>query len=122
MLLFYNGIIHTMDAAQPDGGYCAGRRQWTHRAGRRDLADLATLPAASRIDLGGRTLIPGFNDAHVHIWKLGLLLTVQIDARGLPDIPTIVERFRERAASDAAGDVADRARLQRGRPRRSTAT
>src|SRR5579862_5634185 len=101
MLLFYNGVIHTLDAAHPtveavlvdDSGRIA-------QVG--STADLAT-PAVKRVDLGGRTLIPGLNDAHVHIWKLGLLLTVQLDARGLPDIPTIAERFRERAAQSPAG-------------------
>ncbi len=101
MLLFDNGVIHTLDPAHPtveavlvdDGGQIA-------RVGKAD--DLMTR-AAKRVDLGGRTLIPGLNDAHVHIWKLGLLLTVQIDARGLPDIPTIADRFRERAAQSPAG-------------------
>ncbi|MEO8397743.1 MAG: amidohydrolase family protein, partial [Chloroflexota bacterium] len=68
-----------------------------------DINNLATMPPFKRIDLEGRTLIPGFNDAHVHIWKLGLLLTTQIDARGMPDIPTIAAQFRERAAKTAPG-------------------
>src|SRR5690242_19477242 len=28
---------------------------------------------ARRIDLEGRTVVPGFNDAHAHIWKIGHL-------------------------------------------------
>ncbi|HLU77799.1 MAG TPA: amidohydrolase [Burkholderiales bacterium] len=99
MLLFTNGIIRTMDPAAPvveavlvgDDGRIAA----TGRA-----ADLDK-PGVRRVDLGGATLLPGFNDAHVHIWKLGLLLTVQVDARSAvaPDIDTIVARFRERAAT-----------------------
>jgi predicted amidohydrolase YtcJ len=101
MLLFHNGIIHTMDSAHPraeavlvsDDGRILG-------VGSAD--DLAT-GDVRRVDLDGQTLIPGFNDAHVHIWKLGLLLTVQIDARGVPDIPSISAQFRERAAQTPAG-------------------
>ena len=102
MLLFYNGVIHTMDPAQPTAELIlVNDRGRIVLVG--DINNLATMPPFKRIDLDGRTLIPGFNDAHVHIWKLGLLLTVQIDARGLPDIPTIAERFRERAAKTSPG-------------------
>ena len=102
MLLFYNGVIHTMDPAQPTAELIlVNDRGRVVLVG--DINNLATMPPFKRIDLEGRTLIPGFNDAHVHIWKLGLLLTTQIDARGLPDIATIVGRFRERAAKMPPG-------------------
>ncbi len=105
MELFYKGTIHTMDVHQPttealligDDGRIAAIGA---------LADLAAhAPQARRVDLGGQTLIPGFNDAHVHIWKLGLLLTVQVDARtaAAPSIPTIIERFRARASVTVPG-------------------
>jgi predicted amidohydrolase YtcJ len=88
------------------------------------MNELTTVPPVRRVDLGGRTLIPGFNDAHVHVWKLGLLLTTQIDARGLPDIESILDRFRERVAKLPAGtwlsgrgyneaDLAERRHLNR---------
>ena len=43
------------------------------------------------VDLGGRTLIPGFNDAHVHVSWLGMLLTSLVDTRihVAPNIPSI---------------------------------
>jgi predicted amidohydrolase YtcJ len=100
MLLFHNGVIHTMDGAFPnpeavllqdDGRILA--------VGTLGDVDAAAQPNTRWIDLEGRTLLPGFNDAHVHIWKLGLLLTVQVDARHsvAPDIETIIERFGDRA-------------------------
>ena len=98
MLLFQNGIIHSMDPAHPRPECVAvgfdGRIAYA--------GDLIGAPAGARVrrvDLQGRTLIPGFNDAHVHIWKLGLLLTVQVDARGAaaPDIPAIIRAFQARA-------------------------
>jgi predicted amidohydrolase YtcJ len=102
MFLFYNGIIHTMDPAHPTAELVllssSGKIALIG-----DMNDLTTVPPVRRVDLGGRTLIPGFNDAHVHVWKLGLLLTTQIDARGLPDIESILDRFRERVAKAPAG-------------------
>ncbi len=102
MLLFTNGTIHTLDPRYP-----APEALLVGDGGRiRAVGSLTDCQAAAprqtrRVDLAGRTLIPGFNDAHVHIWKLGLLLTVQVDARrdAAPDIPAIVARFRERAAA-----------------------
>ncbi len=98
MHLFHNGTIHTMDAAFPapeavavgDDGHIVY------------VGDLSGAPANAtvrRVDLAGGTLLPGFNDAHVHIWKLGLLLTVQVDARGAaaPNIPAIIAAFADRA-------------------------
>ena len=96
MLLFYNGVIHTMNPAQPSAELVlVGDSGRIVLVG--DIHNLATLPPVRRIDLDGRTLIPGFNDAHVHIWKLGLLLTVQIDARqsaGHPDDRRALPRTR----------------------------
>jgi predicted amidohydrolase YtcJ len=98
MLLFHHGIIRTCDPHVPAPECVAvsydGRIAYA--------GDLIGAPAGARVrrvDLQGRTLLPGFNDAHVHIWKLGLLLTVQVDARGAaaPDIPAIVRAFAARA-------------------------
>jgi hypothetical protein len=105
--LFFNGSIHTMDARYPSPTVVLagddGRIEWIG-----DMTSLPTLERANkvkRVDLEGRTLIPGFNDAHVHIWKLGLLLTVQVDARkaAAPDIPSIIARFHEKAESVPPG-------------------
>lgn len=96
MLIFYNGVIHTLDAARPTADCVVvgddGRILY--------VGDLAAAPAhAQRVDLAGATLLPGFNDAHVHIWKLGLLLTVQVDARGdaAPTIRGIIDAFKASA-------------------------
>ncbi len=105
MIIFYNGVIHTIDRAlpQPDIVVVDDVSGRIRTVGRLDLR--TTMPPMQRIDLDGRTLLPGFNDAHVHIWKLGLLLTVQVDARRAvaPDIRAIVEAFRQRAATTPAG-------------------
>lgn len=106
MHLFHNGTIHTFDPAIPQAeALLTGDDGRILAVGR--LADVeAAAPAGTpRINLGGSTLIPGLNDAHVHIWKMGLLLTTQVDARRAlaPDIPAIIGRFRDRAQSLPAG-------------------
>jgi predicted amidohydrolase YtcJ len=60
--------------------------------------------ATRRIDLGGRTLIPGFNDAHAHIWKIGHLLTTMVDLRRVESLDALTEQVR-RAADRLPGDA-----------------
>lgn len=81
----------------------SGRIRWAGSLDALPAIEGANTP--KRINLEGRTLIPGLNDAHVHIWKLGLLLTVQVDARAAaaPDIASIVMNFKTRAQETPPG-------------------
>ena len=49
-----------------------------------------------RIDLAGRCVVPGFSDAHAHIWKIGHLLTTLLDLRRTVSIPDLMESVRAR--------------------------
>jgi predicted amidohydrolase YtcJ len=46
-----------------------------------------------RLDLEGRTLLPGFNDAHIHVWKVGHLLTSLVDLRDATSLAEVRERL-----------------------------
>ena len=37
-------------------------------------------------DVKGKTILPGFNDAHIHVWKVGQLESFIIDLRGIESI------------------------------------
>lgn len=103
MDLFHNGTIHSMDPAAPNPeAVLVGEDGRIAAVGQ--LVDLDK-PGVRRVDLGGRTLIPGFNDAHVHVTWLGLLLTQLVDARihVAPDIPAIVAAYADRAQKESAG-------------------
>jgi predicted amidohydrolase YtcJ len=99
MLLFSNGIIHTVDPDMPNPeAVLVGDDGRIAAVGARAALER---PGVRHIDLAGRTLIPGFNDAHVHVSWLGLLLTSLVDARihVAPNIGAIVERLAARAQS-----------------------
>ncbi len=103
MRLFHNGPIHTRDVEQPASeAVLVNDDGRIHSVG--NLRDFEQ-PGVERIDLGGRTLIPGFNDAHVHVSWLGLLLTQLVDVRihQAPNIPAVIESFAERARREAVG-------------------
>lgn len=103
MLLFSNGTIHTVDPSlpNPEAVLVGGDGRIAAVGARADL----DRPDLRHVDLAGRTLIPGFNDAHVHVSWLGMLLTSLVDTRihVAPNIPAIVERLAARARSQPAG-------------------
>jgi predicted amidohydrolase YtcJ len=59
-----------------------------------------------RIDLKGRSLMPGFNDAHIHVQWMGLMLILMVDATipNAPDIPTIIDLYRQKAQERPASE------------------
>lgn len=64
----------------------------------------AAAPGARVFDLGGRTVIPAFHDAHAHVWKIGHLLTTMLDLRGIDSIDALVAKvaaFRARLPAAA---------------------
>ncbi len=79
-LLILNAAVHTMDDAQPTAEAIAvlGNRIAAvgTTAGLRPLAG----PKTRVIDAGGRSVLPGFNDAHVH-WLMGGFSITNVDLR-----------------------------------------
>src|SRR5438105_15507295 len=104
-LIIHNGTIHTMDPLHPAAEAVAIAGGRILAVGQLEAVESTAHANTRRLDLGGRCLIPGFNDAHVHLWKVGMLLTKMVDARqtSTPTIPLIVEAFRKRAASTPTG-------------------
>lgn len=105
MQLFTNGIIHTIDATHPaPEAVLVGDNGRILAVGSRPALQRQA-PNATLVDLAGHTLIPGFNDAHVHVSWLGLLLTQLVDCRShvAPNIPAIIARLAERAQREPAG-------------------
>jgi predicted amidohydrolase YtcJ len=45
------------------------------------------------VDLQGNTLLPGFIDAHIHVWKVGNLMTYTLDLRGVKSITEIQQKL-----------------------------
>ena len=122
-LILVNGDIRTMDPANPHAEAVA-------IAGGRFLAvgtnaEIAAMPTsgAKRIDLGGRTTLPGFIDAHLHTASSGLrhLKEVNCDLRSIAAIQSAI---RERAAKTQPGQwvlgfMYDDTKTAEGRPLRT---
>jgi predicted amidohydrolase YtcJ len=117
-LILFNGNIHTMDAASPHAQAVAILAGKFFAVGSNE--EIGNLSGATRVDLGGRTVVPGFIDAHLHTASSGLrhLKEVNCDLRS---IAAIQAALRERAAKTPKGEwvvgfMYDDTKTTEGRP------
>src|SRR6186997_1321433 len=92
-LVLYNGRVLTQ-AAPPLAAAVGIRNGRIEAVGRAEDVLTGAGRSTRRIDLAGRTLVPGLNDAHAHIWKIGHLLTTMLDLRGVEGIDDLTGRVR----------------------------
>ena len=59
--------------------------------------------ADEHIDLQGKWVMPGFNDAHIHVWKVGQLESFIVDLRGIESIAAIQNKLKSIAKALPAG-------------------
>lgn len=99
-LVFYNANIHTQDARQPRAQAMAIRDHRILAVGTADQMRVL-LPDAEALDLGGRCVIPGLIDAHLHAEWIAVGLK-NIDAE-TPTLNELLRRVAERAALTPKG-------------------
>jgi len=86
-LIFRNADVFTLDPQRPQADFVAVRDGKILFAGTKDSLNNFTGPGTKFVDCAGKTLLPGFNDAHCHIFSLLRKLT-SIDL-GRPEIKSI---------------------------------
>ena len=100
--VFFNGKIATQDERRPlvsalavaDGKIiAAGSDQDVMRHAREQT---------ERIDLKGRTVIPGLNDSHLHVIRGGLNFNMELRWDGVPSLHEALERLRRQVARTPA--------------------
>ena len=91
-LVLRGGAVYTVDAARSWAQAVAVRDGRIVAAGSDELAGRLTGPGTQVIDLGGRMVLPGFIDAHVHASAAGLerLRCDLSEAHGLADYLAII--------------------------------
>jgi predicted amidohydrolase YtcJ len=101
-LVIYNGKIATQDErrsfvtalAVADGKIVATGSE-------RDVMQW-TRDDARRIDLNGRTVIPGLNDSHLHVIRGGLNFNMELRWDGVPSLADALEMLRAQVARTPA--------------------
>ena len=93
-LVLWNGNIHTVDAANPHAEAVAIAGGRFFAAGSNDEIRGLAIARTKRIDLGGKTVVPGFIDSHSHPASSGLrhLREVDCDLRSIADIQAAIAR------------------------------
>ena len=94
-LLLVNGNIRTLDPARPRA------RSLACADGKIESLD-ETPPAKRVMDLEGRTVVPGFVDAHAHLLKYGMQKR-ELDLTGVTDYAELIRRVSERARERPPG-------------------
>ncbi len=106
--LLVNGNILTMESVGRASAVAFGAIGFNNGriAAVGDTKALLAQAAAQTVlyDLQGRTVVPGFIDAHAHIWKIGHLLTTMLDLRRVASIEDLCAAVRQRDAQLPRGD------------------
>ncbi len=101
--IFYNGIILTQNINQPQASAMLVEGDKIVSVGSdTDVLNIKTSDT-KLIDLKGKTILPGFNDAHIHVWKVGQLESFIIDLRGITSIDALQKKVKVLADKLPAG-------------------
>ncbi|HNM07679.1 MAG TPA: amidohydrolase [Chitinophagales bacterium] len=94
-LLLHNAHVHTQDIQHPYATSILVDGERIIAVGDETL--LLEAGDIQKIDIGGRHIFPGLHDAHIHIWKVGNLLTNMLDLRGVGSIDEMQQRLSDYA-------------------------
>ncbi len=102
-LVLTNARIHTMHPTRATASALAVANGRILAAG--SAADVARFegPDTQRIDAGGRTVIPGLNDSHIHSIRGGLNFNLELRWDGVPSLADALRLLRAQAARTPAG-------------------
>lgn len=97
-LVATGGSLLTMDDANPRASALAVRDGKIVFVGDDSGALALAGPGTERVDLGGKTVVPGFCDAHLHAYGYGAYLLRQADLIDSASIDEVLERLSAHAA------------------------
>jgi predicted amidohydrolase YtcJ len=101
--IFRNGVLWTgRDGPEGSTALAVAAGRIVAVGSEHDVLNLQ-VPQTRIVDLEGCSLLPGFVDAHAHIWKIGHLLTTLLDLRGAGSLADLAARLRARAQALPAG-------------------
>lgn len=102
-LIIHNAAITTQNPGQPQAQAVAIQDGLIFRVG--DNSDILKLRTSGSkvIDAGGRRLIPGLNDSHLHAVRGGRFYNLELRWEGVPSLKEGLEMIREQAKHTPKG-------------------
>ncbi len=101
MKILYNARIYTLDQARPTASVLVIDRERIAALGGAELLEQFGA-RASREDMGGQVILPGFTDAHIHLTHYALSLQ-KVDVE-TPTKAQALQRVAQRAAQTPPGE------------------
>ena len=103
-LILTGGNIITVNPAQPRAEAVAVKQGRILAVGSASDIDQLRGPRTEVMDLKGRTILPGFNDAHNHMLFFGMQLKmVSLNYPTVRSVPDLVRALKERASTQKPG-------------------
>ncbi len=94
-LILYNADVLTQTIHQPNAEAFAVENGKIIAVGSNDEILGLQQSNTKLINAKGKTVLPGFIDAHIHIWKVGNLKTFLLDLRGVGSIAELKDRLSD---------------------------
>ena len=101
--LFTNGRVHTMDPSIPNATALAVQNEMILAAGSDSEVKALLRPGDCLIDLGGRAVIPGLVDSHIHLYW-SARARAWTDLYGVPSLDEVLALVAARADGTPAGE------------------
>src|SRR5438552_1297773 len=94
-LIVFNGTVATMNREVPRASAVAMSADRILAVG--DDVDILKLkgPATRTIDLGGRIVVPGLNDSHLHLIRAGLNYNLELRWDGVPSLADAMRMLKQ---------------------------
>ncbi|WP_208647604.1 amidohydrolase [Cupriavidus lacunae] len=107
--IYINGKVLTVDAGNRTAEAVAVRDGRIQAVGRKGEIEALAGPGTKVVDLQGKTMIPGFVDAHSHFLSTGAAAAFSVDLSSAPvgnvkNIDEIVARLKRKAESTPKGE------------------
>ncbi len=96
-MIIHNGKIATLDKERPfDQAVAIADGRFLFAGGEKEV--MAYKGSGTRvIDAGGRTVVPGLNDSHIHVIRGGLNFNMELRWDGVPSLADALSMLREQA-------------------------
>jgi len=95
--IFYNGKITTLGTPSEVSAMAVSEGRITQLGSDHEVLAQAP-PGTPTIDLGGRRVIPGLNDSHLHVIRAGLFYNLELRWDGVPRLATALEQLKQQVA------------------------
>jgi len=94
-LIVHNAHVITQDAQQPYAEAFAVNEGKIIAVGSNQAIHLLQQSHTKLVNAEGNTVLPGFIDAHIHVWKVGNLKTFLLDLRGVQSIEEMQDKLSD---------------------------